>query len=255
MGKALLQISSSPFSRHIELAKLHCHFNQPTFTIYNGRTDFVEHVSHFNHRMAIHSKNKALICKVFPLSLGLVVMRWFDNLAEGSIHSFEELTKAFGARFLTCTRVPRALDLLLSLSIREGETLKTCSNLYWELYNEIDEGFEDVTVRTSKVGLPTNLDLWKSLTMKPPRNVHQLMDRIEEHKRVVDNQSSAKGKSKVSTNDRRDNLGGRFSSSQPRREYYNQPSHDSVNPQMVNSVFKETIHQVLDKIRHEPYFR
>ena len=126
--------------------------------------------------MDVHSKNKALMCKVFPSRLGPVVMRWIDSLAKRSIHYFKELTKAFRARFLTCSRVPRSLDSLLSMSMREGETLKNYSNRYWELYNEMDGDFEDVIVRTFKVGLPMNSDLWKSLTMKPPQNVHQLMD-------------------------------------------------------------------------------
>ncbi|XP_075657911.1 uncharacterized protein LOC142627900 [Castanea sativa] len=212
MGKALLQISCSPFFQRIKQAYLPRHFNHPTFTIYNGRIDPIEHVSHFNQRMAIHSKNKALMCKVFPSSLGLVVMRWFDSLAKGSIHSFEELTRAFGARFLTCNLVPRPLNSLLSMSIREGETLKTYSVLYWEIYNEIDRDFEDFAVRTFKVGLPTNSNLCKSLITKPPWNMHQLMDRIEEHKRVEDNQSSARGKTKVSTTDRKDNSADRLGS-------------------------------------------
>ena len=80
--------------------------------------------------MVIHSKNKALMCKVFPSSLGPVVMRWFDNLEEGSIHSYKELTRAFRARFVTCSQVPRPLDSLLSMSIREEETLKNYSDKY-----------------------------------------------------------------------------------------------------------------------------
>ena len=94
------------------------------FTIYNGRTDLVEYVSHFNQRMAVHSRNEALLCRVFPSSLGPVVMRWFDGLGEGSINCFQELTKAFGARFITCSRVPRPLDSLLSMTIRDGETMR-----------------------------------------------------------------------------------------------------------------------------------
>ena len=91
--------------------------------------------------------------------------------------------------------------------------------------------------------------------MKPPRNMHQLMDRIEEHKRVEDNQNSTRGKTKVSTTDWKDSSGGRFSSPQPRKEYYNQASHNVVAPSVVNSMFKEPIYQVLDKIKHEPYFK
>ena len=75
MSKALIQISKSPFARKIEKGKLLRQFTQPTFTMYNGRTDSVEHVSHFNQRMTMHSKNEAFMCKVFPSNLGPVVMR------------------------------------------------------------------------------------------------------------------------------------------------------------------------------------
>lgn len=51
--------------------------------------------------------------------------------------------------------------------MREAETLKTYFDRYWELFNEIDKDFEDVVVRTFKVGLAMNLYLRKSLTIKP----------------------------------------------------------------------------------------
>ena len=55
MKKALSQISKSPFTRGIEKAKLPRRFHQPTFTMYNERTDPVEHVSQFKQKMAVHS--------------------------------------------------------------------------------------------------------------------------------------------------------------------------------------------------------
>ena len=79
MSKALNQISRSPFTSWIEGRRLPRRSTQPTFTMYNGRTDLVKHVSHFNQRMTVHSKNKALMCKIFPSSLGPVAMRWFDG--------------------------------------------------------------------------------------------------------------------------------------------------------------------------------
>jgi len=83
-----------------------------------------------------------------------VAKRWFDGLKEGSINSFKELTRAFGVHFVTCSRVPRPLDSLLSMTLREGETLKTYYERYWEMFNEIDGNFEDVAIRTFKVSLP-----------------------------------------------------------------------------------------------------
>ena len=103
LGKALNQISKSLFTHRIEGGKLPWRFTQPTYIMYNGRMDHVEHVSHFNQRMAVHSKNEVLMCKVFPSSLGPVVMRWFDGLEEDSISSFKELTRVFGALFVTCS--------------------------------------------------------------------------------------------------------------------------------------------------------
>ena len=122
--------------------------------MYNGRMDPVEHVILFNKRMAVHSKNEPLMCKVFPSSLGLVAMRWFDSLKAGSIDSFKALTRAFGSRFVTCRRVARPLASLLSLSMREGETLKTYSDKYWEMFNEVDGDFDNVAISTFKLGLP-----------------------------------------------------------------------------------------------------
>ena len=98
-------------------------------------------------------------------------MRWFDGLKAGSINSFKELTQAFRSRFITCSRVPRPLASLLSLSMKEGETLKTYSDRYWETFNEIDGEFDDVAIITFKLGLPVEHGLRKSLTGKSVTSV------------------------------------------------------------------------------------
>ena len=62
--------------------------------------------------------------------------------------------------------------------------MKNYFDRYQEIYNEIDGNFEDVTVRTFKVGLPTHSDLWKSLTMKPPKGM--IVKSKEESKHLSD---------------------------------------------------------------------
>ena len=94
----------------------------------------------------------------------------------------------FGSRFITCSTVPQPLDSLLSMSMREGEILKTYSDRYWEMFNEIDGDFDDVAIRIFKVGLPTEHDLRKSLTKKLVRSVRQLINCIDEYKRVEEDQ-------------------------------------------------------------------
>ena len=69
------------------------------------------------------------------------------------------------------------------------------------MFNKIDGDFEDVAIRTFKVGLPTKHDLRKSLTMKLAQSMRQLMDRIDEYKQVEKDQQQGKGKAKVIPHD------------------------------------------------------
>ena len=75
MSKPLDQLSKSPFTCRIEGVTLPRRFQRPTFTLYNGRTNPVKHVSQFNQRMVVHSRDKALMCKVFLSNLGPMAMR------------------------------------------------------------------------------------------------------------------------------------------------------------------------------------
>ena len=198
MKKALSQISKSPFTRGIKKAKLSRRFHQPTFAMYNGRTDPVEYVSQFKQKMAIHSQDEALMCKVFPSNLGPMPMRWFDGLKSNSISSFKKLTQSFCSRFITCSRVPQPLDSLLSMSMREGESVKAYFERYWEMFNEIDGDFDEVAFKTFKVGLPVEHGLRMSLTSKPVTSLRQLMDRVDKYKRMKMTSCKERGKLRLS---------------------------------------------------------
>ena len=115
-------------------------------------------------------------------------MRWFNRLKADSVDSFRQLTQASGSRFITNIRAPHPLSALLLLSMRDGETLKTYSGRYWEMYNEMDGNFDNVAINTFKNSLPAEHDLRKSLTGKPATNIRQLMDRIDKYKRVEEDQ-------------------------------------------------------------------
>ena len=209
----------------------------------------MEHVSHFNQKMAVHSKYKALMCKIFPSSLGPMAMRWFNGLKANSIDSFKKLTQSFGARFITCSRVTLPLGSLLSISMREGETLKAYSDRYWEMFNEIDKSYDDVAISTFKAGLPVDHDLRKSLTGKPVTSVRLLMDRIDKYKRIEDDQLQGKGKAKAIPQERRDSRSDRAQNNRPRRDFAWQSG--SANTQAVNVVFREPVQKILEKVRND----
>ena len=72
------------------------------------------------------------------------------------------------------------------------------------MFNEIDGDFDDMAIKTFKVGLPARHDLRKSLTRKSIRSVCRLVDRIDEYKQVKEDQQQEKEKAKVVLQDKRD---------------------------------------------------
>ena len=86
------------------------------------------------------------------------------------------------------------MDVLLSMKMKVGETLRSYANRYWELYNEIDRGNEKIVANTFRMGLPKDSEVWESLTKRPPKDMRQLMRRIEEYKRLEDDRLRSKGK-------------------------------------------------------------
>ena len=182
-----------------------------------------------------------------------MAMRWFNGLKENFIDSFKKLTQSFGARFITCSKVPLPLGSLLSMSMRDEKTLKAYSNRYWEMFNEIDGSYDDVAISTFKAGLPAEHDLKKSLTGKPVTNVRLLMDKIDKYRRIKEDQLQGKGKAKVIPQERRDSRSNRIQNNRPRRDFAGQSG--SANAQTVNIVFREPMQKVLEKVRNEPFFK
>ena len=131
--------------------------------------------------------------------------------------------------------------------------MKAYAERYWEMLNEINGDFDEVAVRTFKVSLPFEHGLRKSLTGKPVTSLRQLIDRVDKYKRIEDDQQQGKGKAKVIPQEMRDFKSNRYSNNRPRRDYINQSGLN--NTQVVGAVFREPVHQVLEKIKNERFFK
>jgi hypothetical protein len=106
-------------------------------------------------------------------------LRWFNRLQHSSIHSWDELAEAFVSRFITNSRKPKEFDSLMSMRMKDSESLKSYSSRYWEVYNEVDGGTEDMAIKTFKQGLDPESELRHSLSKRPARSMRDLMSWIE----------------------------------------------------------------------------
>ena len=113
--------------------------------------------------------------------------------------------------------------------------MKAYAERYWEMFNEIDDDFDEVAIRTFKVGLPSKHGLRKSLTGKPVTSLRQLMDQVDKYKKIEDDQQQGKGKAKVIPQEMKDFRSDQYSNNRPKREYVDQSR--SNNTQVIGAVF------------------
>ena len=121
------------------------------------------------------------------------------------------------------------------------------------MFNEIDGDFDEVAIRTFKIDLPPEHGLRKSLIGKSVTSLRQLMDRVDKYKRIENDQQQGKGKAKVIPQERRDFRSDRYNNNRPRRDYVEQSG--SNGTQVVEAVFREPVHQVLEKVKNESFFK
>ena len=79
------------------------------------------------------------------------------------------------------------------------------------------------------------------------------MDWVDKYKRIEDDQQQGKGKAKVIPQERKDFRSDRYNNNRPRRDYVEQSGSNST--QVVEAVFREPVHQVLEKVKNESFFK
>ncbi|GFS35820.1 hypothetical protein Acr_00g0042320 [Actinidia rufa] len=163
------------------------------------------HVSHVKQMMALWNHIDALICKVFPSSLGDLGLKWFDKLPIGLIENFHQLTESFVAR--------------------------NYRKRYWETYNEIEECSEELVVANYKLGLTPGERLWENLMLDPPADLRDLMSWVEMFARLEDDVRHAEKATGTIAQSK-----GSF---KKRKE--NPVEYENLVRQGVNVVFKEPI--------------
>jgi hypothetical protein len=145
------------------------------------------------------------------------------------------------------------MDALLTLKLEDGESIKDYATRFWETCNDIDNCSEDVAVRTFKLGLPLEIGLRQSLTKRPATTLRKLMDRIEQFIRVEEDGGNTTSKQTA--------VQPKIMIPKPPTQPNNsakvpQASSNFVAPsfQAFETVFKEPIYKILNKIKDKPYF-
>ena len=115
-------------------------------------------------------------------------------------------------------------------------------------------GNEQVAASTFQLGFPEESELRDFLIMRSPADMHQLMRRIKEYKRLEDDQLQGKGKALTSSQYHKEYRPEKLQQ-RTRREPRAPGKGSTQCAKGINLTFKEPVYKILERIKNKPYFR
>ncbi|XP_025647373.1 uncharacterized protein [Arachis hypogaea] len=159
-------MGATPFHRSILEVRLPKHFDKPTDMRYDGMQDPLEHLTAFEARMNLEGVGDEVRCRAFPVTLAGPAIRWFNNLPQGLVIHFSDISHAFLAQFTTRIAKAKHPINLLGVTQRAGEPTKKYLDRFNDKCLKID-GLTDSVVSLCLTNGLLNEDFRKHLTTKP----------------------------------------------------------------------------------------
>ncbi|XP_072087012.1 uncharacterized protein [Arachis hypogaea] len=159
-------IGATLFHRSVLEVRLPKHFDKPIDMKYDGTQDPLEHLTAFEARMNLEGVGDEVRCRAFPVTLAGPAIRWFNNLPQGSVTQFTDISRAFLAQFTTKIIKAKHPINLLGVTQRPGEPTRKYLDRFNDECLEIDGLTDSVASLCLTNGL-SNEDFRKHLTTKP----------------------------------------------------------------------------------------
>ncbi|XP_016199193.1 uncharacterized protein LOC107640157 [Arachis ipaensis] len=159
-------MGATSFHRSILEVRLPKHFDKPMDMRYDRTQDPQEHLTTFEARMNLEGVGDKVKCCAFPVTLAGPAIRWFNNLPQGSVARFSDITRAFLAQFTTRITKAKYPINLLGVTQRSGEPTRKYLDRFNDECLEID-GMTDSFASLCLTNGLLNEDFRKHLTTKP----------------------------------------------------------------------------------------
>ncbi|KAK0590846.1 hypothetical protein LWI29_032415 [Acer saccharum] len=119
----LVELQSS-FVARIREAIVHRRFEMPQILDYEGHLDPMIHMQLYRGLMEVRGASEDVMCKIFPLTLGGISLKWFNKLKPSSIQNFPQMCREFITRFRGARPLERKPNVLRDIKQGESKTLK-----------------------------------------------------------------------------------------------------------------------------------
>ena len=169
LGSSVLWISDSPF---LEEIISHC-FSKKFMIRRFGATDLIQHLRAYQVKVAVHSYDDYLMCRVFSSSVNGLALEWFYSLSSRSLRSFKEISDAFFNQYTLRQEFKKNNNHLLTIKMKSGETFKHYIDYFQNHMVIVYNCSDDVAVATFIAGLQTDHSFYKHL-VKHTTKMHDI---------------------------------------------------------------------------------
>ena len=179
-------MSRSPFTEWIVEEPKPKDFVVLTFKQFDGKFDPVDHIFNFQHKMALETRNEAILCKVFSITLTGPSLSWFKQLPEKLIDSFEELYTQFIKQYNSNRHQQKTMADLHHLVQNKDETPQQYLARFIEVMNTIYDADSVSTAGSFIKGLKLGSIFFEDLIKNTPYDMVEIRARAEGIFRVLE---------------------------------------------------------------------
>ncbi|CAB4272521.1 unnamed protein product [Prunus armeniaca] len=172
-------ICKSSFKEDILNAKKPVKFTQPKFKLFEGTTNPIEHIYHFQQQMVLEGDDEALLCKLFPSSLSGSALIWFRQLKPRSIGGFTQLCEMFISQYICNQKRRKDVTILFSTKQSTGESLKDYLRRFTEEMSTLEECDSHNASLAFREGVIPGIKMHRSLVKTPPMDMREVMARAD----------------------------------------------------------------------------
>jgi hypothetical protein len=167
-----------PLSAEIWDAPVPENFKPPHLSVFDGKSDPMEHITAFNTRMAVVGAPDSLKCKLLAGTFSDAALRWYMNLPRFSILSYQDMTRKLTQQFSASRH--RKVSATSLFNVRQGhnESLRDYLARFNDTTIKVTNPNQEVFVGAFQNGLRAG-QFNESLAQKPADSMEEIMARAE----------------------------------------------------------------------------
>ncbi|KAL0455097.1 UNVERIFIED_CONTAM: hypothetical protein Slati_0848900 [Sesamum latifolium] len=181
----------NPFAETVMADELPLNCRTPAIVEYDGTTDPMEHLSHFENVALLHRYTDGIKCRVFVTTFTRAAQQWFNQLPVGAIGSFQEFRSLFLHQFASSMKLRKTELSLFVVRQKDDEPLKEYLQRFNATTLKVPAATQEVKASAFSQGLLDG-DLFKSLTKKPVSKFDALLARAAKYINMEEAQAAKK---------------------------------------------------------------